>query len=84
MAFPAPARTHTHTHHSSTHQHTPTQGRGDEEEGEKKRAAVVLEWHSLARTTRASASILLDDTAAKLQTNLPRQIYGSTRRKGHL
>lgn len=48
------ACTRTHTHHSSTHQHMPTQGRSDEEDGEKKRAAFMLEWHSLAETTRTS------------------------------
>lgn len=70
-------RTRTHT----AHQHTPTQGRRDEEEGERKRAAFLLEWHYLAAATQASASILLDDTVAKLQANLLRQIYSRNSRK---
>lgn len=76
------ACTHTRTH--TTHQHTPTQGRRDEEEGEKKRAAFLLEWHSLAAATQASTSILLDDTVAKPQANRLRQIYSGTHGKCRL
>ena len=67
------ARTHARTPLIGTRRHKVAQMR--------KRAAFLLEWRSPAEATRASASTLPDDTAAKIRNNLLWQIYSSTQKK---